>query len=238
MGAFMASIGLFGMLCITPGPWALVPEGEKRPLVIYGAAGTVGAYAVKLARLAGVHPLICVAGQGEVFVRGLIDNERDTIVDYRAGDEHVVAEIRKALDGQDLQYAFDATSAHGSFTNLSKILARGGKLTLVLVDRRDDIPAYIEQSNTMAVSLWRDLSKETDRDYSGFGMMSFERGKEFGLMFSRLIGQWLREGTLEPHPFEVVESGLAGLETALKNLREGKNSATKYVVRIADTPGM
>ena len=237
MGAFMAAIGLFGMLEVSPGPWASVPDDVEKPLVIYGAAGTVGAYAVKLAKLINVHPLICVAGQGEAFVRSLID-EGDVIVDYRKGKDHLVNEIRQALRGKKLEYAFDATSAHGSFNNLCEVLAEGGKLSLVLVDKRTDIPPHIEQSNTMAASLWRDLSKDTDRDYSGFGKLGFARGKEFGLMYSRLIGRWLQDGTLKPHPYEVVEGGLAGLETALKRLRAGKNSAMKYVVRIADTPGL
>ncbi|KAL8830420.1 MAG: hypothetical protein Q9191_001449 [Dirinaria sp. TL-2023a] len=239
MGALMAAIGLFGMLQITPGPWASVPADVERPLVIYGAAGTVGAYAVKLAKLVNVHPLICIAGQGAEFVGSLIRPEDgDVVVDYRNGDEQLVSSIRETLAGRNLEYAFDATSAHGSFVNLSKVLSPGGKLTLVLVDKRTEIPPHIQQSNTMAGSLWRDLSKDVDRDYTGFGKLAFERGKEFGLMFSRLIGRWLQEGVLQPHPFQVVEGGLEGLETALKRLREGKNSAMKYVVRIGDTPGL
>jgi NADPH2:quinone reductase len=35
-----------------------------------------------------------------------------------------------------------------------------------------------------------------------------------------------------------VPGGLGGLETALCNLRDGKASATKYVVRIGETSGL
>lgn len=233
----MAALGLFGMLEITSGPWAPVPDHIERPLVIYGAAGTVGAYAVKLAKLVSIYPLICVAGHGKSFVRSLID-ETDTIIDYRKGNDHIIDEIRNSLHGRKLEYAFDATSAHGSFTNLSKVLADGGKLTLVLADKRPEIPSRIQQSNTMAGSLWRNLSNDTDKDYSGLGQLDFARGKEFANMFSRLIGCWVREGQLKPHPYQVVEGGLAGVETALKALKDGKNSTMKYVVRIADTPGL
>ena len=40
---------------------------------------------------------------------------------------------------------------------------------------------------------------------------------------------------LEPHSYVVFEGGLEGLEAALLVLKEGKNSAFKFVVRIGDT---
>jgi len=43
---------------------------------------------------------------------------------------------------------------------------------------------------------------------------------------------------LKPHPHVVVEGGLAGIEKALTDLKEGKASAIKYVFRIRDTPGV
>lgn len=67
----MAALALYGMLEITAGPWASLPDTVERPLAIYGAAGSVGAYAVKLAKLINIHPLICVVRQGESFVRSL-----------------------------------------------------------------------------------------------------------------------------------------------------------------------
>ena len=57
-------------------------------------------------------------------------------------------------------------------------------------------------------------------------------------MFTKLIATYLNDGKLKAHPYEVVEGGLNGVETALKALRGGKVSAMKYVVRIADTPGL
>jgi hypothetical protein len=48
----------------------------------------------------------------------------------------------------------------------------------------------------------------------------------------------LQEKRWKVHPFEVVDEGLRGLETALKKLKEGKSSATKFVIRISDTPDL
>lgn len=240
MAALMASLGIFGMLEVASGPWAPVPSDYEKPLVIYGAASAVGAYAVKLAKLINVHPLICVAGKGIPFVAKLLD-EGDTIIDYRKGNESVVEELRKALKGHDLKYAFDATSEHGSYINLSQVLAEKGRLTLVLPfpEILKDIPPHIEQSTTMAGSLWKELSKDQTRDNKRLGRLGVEQGgKEFGLMFTKLIATWLNEGKLKSHPYEVVEGGLHGVERALQALRGGKASAIKYVIRISETPDL
>jgi len=61
--------------------------------------------------------------------------------------------------------------------------------------------------------------------------------RELTHAFIRLIGRGLRDGWFKPHPHEVLPGGLAGVETGLRNLKEGKASAVKYVFRIADTPG-
>ncbi len=96
MSCFMASIGLFGMLRVAPTPWAPYPKGKKMPLVIYGAASAVGAYAIKLAILMNIHPLICVAGNGIPFVQSLIGLD-DVVVDYRQGHDAVVQGMKNAL---------------------------------------------------------------------------------------------------------------------------------------------
>ncbi len=57
-------------------------------------------------------------------------------------------------------------------------------------------------------------------------------------MLTKLIGRWLNEGELQPHPHEVFERGLHGVETALRALRDEKASGVTYVVRIADTSGV
>lgn len=63
-------------------------------------------------------------------------------------------------------------------------------------------------------------------------------GKDFGSAYSRLNGIWLRQKKLEIYPFEVVEGGLRGLETALKTLTSRKSSAVKFVIRAPDAPNL
>ncbi len=62
--------------------------------------------------------------------------------------------------------------------------------------------------------------------------------KDFGFIWTRYLARLLAEGSVKPHPFEVVPGGLRGVATGLQNLMNGKASAVKYVYRIADTEGI
>jgi NADPH2:quinone reductase len=90
-----AAVGLYQRLGL-PEPWNATTT--PTPLIVYGASGAVGAYAIKLAQLSNIHPIIAVAGRGHKFVEELITRSKgDAIVDYRNGDESVVSGIKEAL---------------------------------------------------------------------------------------------------------------------------------------------
>ena len=236
MASFVDAIGLFAMLKVTAGTWDTAKDNRERPLLVYGAASAVGSAVVRLAEIVGVHPVLYVAGRGIPFVEGLIEREKgDVVIDYRKGPENVLRELRKALGRQELEFVFDAISEKGSQDNYWPAMdPENGKVTFVLGGHRRDIPEGIEQSTTMAGSLWKELIPLGERDRLGMGV----RGRDFGFAYSRLIGNWLQEKKWKVHPFEVVDGGLRGLEFALKKLRGGKSSATKFVIRIDDTPDM
>ena len=222
LAAMTAAVGLFVRLGL-PEPWTGGREDGKGgtatgPLLIYGAASAVGAFAIQLAKHANIGPIIAVAGRGIPFVQSLLGTG-DTIVDYRKGDESVVSEIKSALKGQQLQHTFDAVSEKGSYVNASKAMD-GGKITLVLPGKEyEEIPPSIEKTLT---TVGDSYSKQTD----------------FGHAWYRLFAKGLQEGWLKPHPTEVVKGGLEGVEQGLNSLKSGKNSGLKYVFRIADTPGV
>lgn len=122
LAGMTAAIGLYLRMSL-PNPYMPAPEAQKNPIVVYGAASAVGAFAIKLAALSGLHPIICVAGRGAEFVSSIIDKAKgDAIVDYRKGDEMVVSGIRKALAvagcPQTVDYVFDAISENGSHENM------------------------------------------------------------------------------------------------------------------------
>ena len=230
-----SAIGLFVRLGL-PAPWqgredgfADKQKGERGspragPLVVYGAASAVGAYAIQLAKKAGIGPLICVAGRGISFVESLLDKSQgDTVIDYRKGNDAVVQGLKDAVSktGGKLIYAFDAVSEHNSFQNLSQVLENpGGKITLVLPGKDySDIPKGIEQTLTQVGN-----AHNTQTDFAS--------------AFYRLIIKWINEGSFKAHPHEVIPGGLNGVKQGLQNLRDGKASAVKYVFRIGETKGI
>lgn len=197
--------------------------------MVYGAASAVGAFAIQLAVQSNIHPIIGVAGNGIPFAESLIDPSKgDAIVDYRKGDEAVVSGISDALKKAGISsgkaaYVYDAVSEKGSQENIVEILESDGYVTGVLppalAKRKDfEYPAGINASTTMVGDV-------------------HQGEKDFGFIFYRYFIRLIQEGRFKAHPYEVVPGGLAGVSTALKNLRDGKASAVKYVFKIADTEG-
>ena len=217
-----AAVGLFARLRL-PEPWR--PVREPTPLIVYGAASTVGSYAIQFARRANIHPLICVAGRGIAHVESLIDRSRgDTVIDYREGDEVVVKGLREAATDIPIAYAFDTVSQGGTYENICQVLdPNRGRITLVLPGKRyETIPAGIQKSTTTVGSVHGNPDDL----------------KDFGYVYFRYIAKGLEEGWLRAHPQEVISGGLEGIQQALTNLKEGQASAVKYIFRIADTPGL
>lgn len=217
-----ACCGLYAKLRL-PEPW--LPATKPIPLVIYGASSAVGYYTIQLALKSNIHPLICVAGKARAHVEKLLDASKgDTIVDYRDGDEAVVAGLQAALKGQKLEYAFDAVSEKGSYQNIGKVLdPESGRITFVLPGKKyEGLPEGVQKSTTRV----GDVHGTPDDLW------------EFGYMYFRYLSKGLAEGWFKAQPQEIVPGGLEGVETGLRNLKEGKASAVKYIFRIADTPGV
>lgn len=183
----------------------------------------MGAYVIKYAQRSNLHPIIAVAGGGSSFVETLIDRSKgDTIVDYRKGDAAVVEGIKEALKGQKLEYAFDAVTEKGSYRNVLKVLEPHGRLTTVL-------PFADEEINSLRGSV--------SYKYTSVGNVH-ENLQDLGLVHCRYLTRGLQEGWFRGHPHQVIPGGLEGVETALRNLKDGKASAVKYVFRISETPGL
>jgi len=223
LAGMTAALGMYQRLRL-PLPWQ--PATQEIPLVIYGAASAVGAYAVKMAVLSNIHPLICIAGRGIPYVESLIDKSKgDTIIDYRKGDAEVVSGMEKALGGKQLLHAYDAVSEFGSYQNICKVLDHyEGKITNVLPGKKyADIPKTVERSTTQ-------VGNVHNKD--------FPADVEFGAVFFKWFGRGLEKGFFRGHPYEVIPGGLGGVQQGLQNLKDGKASATKYVFRIAETEGL
>lgn len=231
-----AAFGLFQRLFLPP-PWH--PTLTPIPVIIYGAASAVGSYAIQLAQQANIHPLICVAGRGIPHVESLIDKSKgDVILDYREGDEKLVQNLKTAVEkaGGKVEYAFDAVSDHGSYINICEVLDhKTGKITLVLPGKEyKEIPSTVEKSTTTVGAA--QIGTDSDPWQKKTGAIT--GNEEFALAFFRYFGRGLQKGFFKGHPYEVVPGGLAGVQGALQNLKDGKASAVKYVFRLEDTEGV
>lgn len=195
-------------------------DDVKIPLVVYGGSSAVGSYILQFASRSNIHPLIVVAGRAAAHVEQFLDRSKgDVIVDYRKGDEAVQQGIKDALKGEKLLHAYDAVSEKSSSSNIAQILDPHGKVTFVLPYKGDDFAETVKKTQTMV--------GEVHGAY-----------KDFGLVYSRIITQGLEDGWFKPQPQEVIPGGLSGVEQGLKQLKDGTVSATKYVFKIEDTPGL
>lgn len=229
LAAMTAAVGLFTRLGL-PEPWVqskLLRDDCRGGVAVYGAASAVGAFVVKLLMKSDIHPIICVAGNGIDFVEGLIDRSKgDTIVDYRNGEDAIVQGLKDGVKkGETLKHAYDAVSDHGSYGYLSQVLdtkAPGGShLTTVLPGKKyEGIPEGVNLTITAV------------------GSVHQESNHDFGYAWFRLFGQGMKEGWFKPHPYEVVQGGLAGVGEGLLKLQTGKVSAKKMVFRVAETEGV
>lgn len=224
-----AALGLFQNLGL---PLPFRPATAPLPLVVYGGSTAVGAFAIKLAKASNIYPIIAVAGKAQDFVSGLLDKSKgDVVLDYRSGDDAVVSQIKEALEGQRLLHAYDTVTEGSTTTNVLKVLDPQGRVTTVLPtdEIKDD-----RIKRTMVGSVHDPqaplAAKNLQRPQPG--------DPEFGAAFFKLFSWGLAHGWFTPHPYRVVEGGLAGVQQALQDLKDNKASAFKYVLRIDDTPGL
>jgi len=214
-----------------PEPWRTSEDDrEKTPIVVYGAASAVGAFAIQLAMASNLHPIVGIAGKGIPFAEGLIDKSKgDRIIDYRQGDDGLVSGVQEALKAAGVasgkaKYLYDAVSEGSSFTNSVKLLEEGGYVTNILpvetfAPKGFKFPEHLHHTRTMVGCV-------------------HEKEKDFGFLWFRYIVRLIQQGKFKAHPHTVIPGGLAGVSQGLQNLQQGKASATKYVFRIAETPGL
>jgi NADPH2:quinone reductase len=226
LAALTAAVSLFRNLAL-PTPWN--PATAPTPFVVYGASSAVGSYAIKLARNSNIHPIIAVAGKGTHYVSTLLDRTKgDTVIDYRAGADEVIRQIRAHLaDGNygKVLHGIDPGIGLPSQKVLTEIVAPDGAINLVLPSNFDVGSAT---KTTTSVGIVH------NQENGAYGA----DGSDLGFVTCRWFTRALQAGTFEGHPFEVRSGGLEGVEQALKDLKDGKQSAVKYVFRIADTPGL
>ncbi|KAK5047975.1 hypothetical protein LTR84_006165 [Exophiala bonariae] len=221
-------------------PWEISPTAEKthnaKPLLIYGASTSLGLYLVKLAKLAGIGPIIAIGGGSSNYLEKHLDgNVGDVFLDYRSGTSKVQEAVRTILveKGLDLKHAIDAYSESGSWVSIAQLLTTGGKLSVFSGANQyaeSEIPASVEILYTFVGTAHEGayrpgMPKQPPPDEA--------RGD---IAFSEQLFRWLEEmigqGKFEGHPFKVVPGGLNGIADGLNILRDGKAAGRKLVYHV------
>ncbi|CVL11613.1 related to quinone reductase [Fusarium proliferatum] len=238
LAAYTSVCALFQELEI-PEPWSPLAKTEtKRPLLIYGASTATGAYGIKLAAAANVHPIIAVGSQRSAFIKPFLDESKgDALVDYTAHktEEELVQAIQEAFkkggapDGRCWK-AFDSVSEDSTVKTVTKAIAgppdstgRKPKVTNILMKK--DVEGA-DPSVDIVVSM---VGQVHDKD---------EKNKLLGVVWGAAFARGLREGWFTAHPYVVGKNGLEGLSDGLKDLKEGRTRAQKFLTVIGETPGV
>ncbi|KAM0542096.1 hypothetical protein ACHAPJ_012959 [Fusarium lateritium] len=229
MNGLVAAFGLYHVLGL-PAPWS---SGNKHntPVVVHGAGTAIGAFAVKLARAANIHPIIATAGNSSHLVRGFLDPEQgDALIDYRQPQEKLVASIQSAITKAGKGPAWhgldSATNQDGApeYTGVLKEVL-GTQVDLTGAERKPFI-ATVQMGSKLTGSV----------DGGDINVMLAHTGTKdqqcLAYTVTRLFGYGLANGWLTGHPTEVVEGGLGAVGDALKKVRDNKVFGKKLVVQI------
>ncbi|KAF9776444.1 hypothetical protein IL306_005366 [Fusarium sp. DS 682] len=238
LAAYTSVCALFQQLEI-PEPWSPFAKTEaKRPLLIYGASTATGAFGIKLAVAANVHPIIAVGSQRSSFVKPFLDESKgDTFVDYTTykTEDELVKAIQEAVkksgapDGRCWK-AFDSVSEDSTVRIVTKAIggspdSNGNKPKMTNIFMK----SQVEGSDPSVDVVCSMVGQVHDKD---------ENNKLLAVTWAAVFTRGLREGWLTAHPYTIGKNGLEGLSEGLKGLKEGKIRGQKFLTVIGETPGM
>ncbi|KAF4343585.1 NADPH2:quinone reductase [Fusarium beomiforme] len=237
LAAYTSVCALFQELQM-PEPWSPLAKTDiKRPLLIYGASTATGAYGIKLAAAANIHPIIAVGSERSAFVKPFLDESKgDTLIDYTAHktEDELVRAIQEAFkksgapDGRCWK-AFDSVSEDSTVRLVTKVIAgppdsnaNKPKMTNIFMK------SQVEGSDPSVEIVWSMVGQVHAKD---------EKDKLLGVTWGAAFTRGLREGWLTAHPYTKGKNGLVSLSEGLKGLKEGKIRGQKFLTVIGETPG-
>ena len=214
MGMAAAAVALFHVLAV---PREQYPVDSNEALIIWGAASSVGASAVQIARAFGWKILATASPQHHEWLRKLGVTE---LFDYH--DPEVVAKIGQAVKDRGLvvRRALDPISIDSTLDLVPKALnaagGLGGKIA-ILVPRPADKP----EPESVEIGLSAASRHATDLK---------ELGRWF---FNNWLEKNLADGSVIPVPeIQIVDGGVSAAQKAFDQLKAGV-SGKKLVVRVS-----
>lgn len=218
-----------------PTPWNPASAKTQQPIIIYGASSAVGAFAVKLASLANIHPIIAIAGKGRASFSSILDASRgDICLDYHDSEASLKDQIGRV--SKDIHFAVDVISIADTIKLLSQVLAPTKSYLRLITPPNFEMK--VQEGIRWSVPSTPSIFDPTDTDGPD-GVDSPNIGpKAFAVVAFSYLSFALSEGLISGHPYKVQPNGLQSLSDGLKAMKAGKNSGLKYIYNIAATPGV
>ncbi|OLN96043.1 Zinc-type alcohol dehydrogenase-like protein C2E1P3.01-like protein 2 [Colletotrichum chlorophyti] len=201
------------------------PAKEPHPVLINGGTGSVGLYAIQLAKQAGLFVIATGGKKNHDLLKSL---GADVTVDYRDADW--TEQVKKASNG-NLRHVFDTISEVDTVKAVAKAVSpQGGHIVCILPRKAEEIgsPEGIKVESTLVYTVFgRDVI------YKAFDNTDGERPKdrEIWEKYLGLLPKWLEEGYIKPNPQKEF-GGLDDINKGFELQAKGGVSAEKLVYRI------
>lgn len=211
-------------------------KNQKRPLLVYGATTSLGTYAIKLAKLAKIGPIIAIGGGNSQYLKRVLDPAQDLFLDYRSGMENLKETIKQLVAKRPhlrLKHGIDAFSENESWVYISRMLQSGGKLSVFSGAKKYDEGAI--QGDVEIIYTFVGTGHEGKYRPAMPKQPPPEEAQgdiEFAGSFFVWLEEMLRQGSYSGHPFEVIPGGLNGVSEGLNRIRNGQSGGKKFVYQI------
>ncbi|KZT00945.1 GroES-like protein [Laetiporus sulphureus 93-53] len=200
-------------------PWEEGGRGKYAgtPIIVLGASGSVGQFALQLARLSGFSPILATASLYPETVSNLHTLGATHILDRRlplSALRDAIAQVTSA----EFPVVFDGASLPETQALGYELLAPGGCLVTVLYPQ-------VGQN---------ERAQDGKRVVKAFGQANFPpENREIGRKLFGHLTAFLQEGII--NRVELLSLGLEGVETGLERMRKGEMSGVKLVTRPQET---
>ncbi|KAH7913794.1 chaperonin 10-like protein [Hygrophoropsis aurantiaca] len=211
LGFDTAVTGLYGKsngAGITP-PW----EGgnyDGKPIIIMGGSGSVGNYAIQLARLSGFSKIITTASPSHTATAYLKSLGATDVLDRHLSSDQLEDAVRK-IAGSPVKVIYDTVSLPGTQRAAWNILAPDGTLVLTL-------PSQVKETEG-----------KQRKVVTTFGNPHNNENKDLAIGAWHSLEGWLENGQIKPNKIEVLGHGLEGIKGGLERMSRGQVSGVKLI---------
>ncbi|TEA15988.1 Uncharacterized protein C8034_v001010 [Colletotrichum sidae] len=231
---FHAATADLGLEFPWPRPEGWAPKEKDTPILVWGAASSVGVYAVQVFRHWGYRNVLAVASEKHhPYLKEL--GTRETF-SYRDAD--VTDRLLKFVGERGVPFVLDCIgSVEGTLRPLTKIAERGTKvavmLPVIVKDATDDeAPEYEMDVSQVLVGEWAEGVELRGVRTHFYLKNEFYKEK----MQREIVPKLLEDGIIKPNKQKIVEGAtmLERAQKAIELLRRKDPSGERLVWKVSD----